>query len=84
MHRKRKRPKNRRAGCLLCKPWKANGIAVGSRDGEKASDRRRRCAAETAMRAAYSSEQVARRDLEGTAGGGGALHEGGAAELDLV
>jgi hypothetical protein len=22
---KRRRPKNRRAGCLLCKPWKANG-----------------------------------------------------------
>ncbi len=25
MHHKRRRPKNRRAGCLLCKPWKANG-----------------------------------------------------------
>ena len=24
-HHKRGRPKNRRAGCLLCKPWKANG-----------------------------------------------------------
>ena len=24
-HHKRKRPKNRRAGCLLCKPHKANG-----------------------------------------------------------
>lgn len=24
MHHKRGRPKNRRAGCLLCKPWKAN------------------------------------------------------------
>jgi hypothetical protein len=23
---KRKRPKNRRAGCLLCKPWKMNGF----------------------------------------------------------
>ena len=22
---KRRRPKNARAGCLLCKPWKANG-----------------------------------------------------------
>ena len=22
---KRKRPKNRRGGCLLCKPWKMNG-----------------------------------------------------------
>jgi hypothetical protein len=25
MNHKRKRPKNRRAGCLLCKPNKANG-----------------------------------------------------------
>jgi hypothetical protein len=24
-HHKRKRPKNRRAGCLFCKPHKANG-----------------------------------------------------------
>lgn len=24
-HHKRKRPKNRRAGCLWCKPHKANG-----------------------------------------------------------
>jgi len=26
MHHKRKRPKNRRAGCLMCKPFKANGV----------------------------------------------------------
>lgn len=26
MHHKRHRPKNRRAGCLLCKPNKANGV----------------------------------------------------------
>lgn len=25
MNHKRKRPKNRRAGCLMCKPWKMNG-----------------------------------------------------------
>ncbi len=25
-HPKRGRPKNRRAGCLLCKPHKANGV----------------------------------------------------------
>jgi len=25
MNHKRRRPKNRRAGCLLCKYWKANG-----------------------------------------------------------
>lgn len=27
---KRKRPKNRRAGCLLCKPHKVNGAPPGS------------------------------------------------------
>jgi hypothetical protein len=26
-HHKRRRPKNRRAGCLLCKPHKANGYS---------------------------------------------------------
>lgn len=26
MHHKRKRPKNARAGCLMCKPHKANGM----------------------------------------------------------
>jgi hypothetical protein len=26
MHHKRKRSKNRRAGCLLCKPHKGNGM----------------------------------------------------------
>lgn len=25
-HHKRRRPKSRRAGCLLCKPHKANGL----------------------------------------------------------
>ncbi len=29
MNHKRKRPKSRRAGCLLCKPWKANGAKGG-------------------------------------------------------
>ncbi|MCZ7525604.1 MAG: hypothetical protein M5U14_03970 [Acidimicrobiia bacterium] len=28
---KRRRPKNRRAGCLLCKPHKANGAPPDSR-----------------------------------------------------
>ena len=26
MHHKRGRPKNSRAGCKLCKPWKGNGM----------------------------------------------------------
>ena len=49
MHHKRKRPKNRRAGCLLCKPWKANGYARTAEGGEKFSDRRRRAAATAAV-----------------------------------
>lgn len=39
MHHKRKRPKNRRAGCLLCKPHKANGLK-GSFDHQTTQERR--------------------------------------------
>ena len=42
MHHKRKRPRNRRAGCKLCKPWKVNGYRTERREGEKFSDHRRR------------------------------------------
>lgn len=55
MNHKRKRPKNRRAGCLLCKPWKANGVAVTTKEGEKLSDHRRRSAAESELRQAAST-----------------------------
>ncbi|MHC4507742.1 MAG: hypothetical protein ACYTAO_02135 [Planctomycetota bacterium] len=45
MHHKRRRPKNRRAGCLMCKPWKVNGVARGGSNYEeyrlKPSERRR-------------------------------------------
>jgi hypothetical protein len=41
-HHKRKRRKNRRAGCLMCKPWKVNGFAKGRLDSERFSDHRRR------------------------------------------
>lgn len=51
MHHKRKRSRNRRAGCKLCKPWKANGFATERRDGEKFSDHRRRDAARREVRA---------------------------------
>ena len=43
-HHKRRRPKNRRAGCLLCKPYKANGVCLIHR--MRFSDRRRLAAAE--------------------------------------
>jgi hypothetical protein len=42
---KRKRPKNSRAGCLLCKPWKANGVSSERPDAERFGDHRRRKAA---------------------------------------
>jgi hypothetical protein len=42
MHHKRGRPKNRRAGCLMCKSWKVNGVATESEKGERFSDHRRR------------------------------------------
>ena len=39
MNHKRGRPKNARAGCLMCKPWKVNG-AKNSHENIKAGDRR--------------------------------------------
>jgi hypothetical protein len=35
MHHKRHRPKNRRAGCLLCKPWKVNSAKTNGRDTKR-------------------------------------------------
>jgi len=46
MHHKRKRSRNRRAGCKLCKPWKVNGFRSESRGGEKFGDHRRRVTAD--------------------------------------
>ena len=46
---KRRRPKNKRAGCLLCKPWKANG--------SKRNERMRH--------SDYSRIYYARRDMKG-------------------
>lgn len=42
MNHKRKRPRNRRAGCKLCKPWKTNGFRTERADGEAFSAHRRR------------------------------------------
>jgi len=42
---KRGRPRNSRAGCLLCKPWKMNGVSTENADGEALSDHKRRSAA---------------------------------------
>jgi hypothetical protein len=48
MHHKRRRPKNRRAGCLLCKPHKANRIK-GRRGSASANTRRSAEAFRTAI-----------------------------------
>jgi len=53
---KRKRPKNRRAGCLLCKPWKVNGFAKSRVGAEQFGDHRRRLFAERAVRSARQGE----------------------------
>jgi len=45
-HHKRGRPKNRRSGCFLCKPWKMNGFAKGRLDAEQLSNHRRRDSAD--------------------------------------
>lgn len=47
MNHKRGRPKNRRAGCLLCKPWKKNGVPTEREGGEAHSDHARRALADT-------------------------------------
>jgi len=54
-HHKRRQPKNRRAGCLLCKPWKMNGFAKNRLDGERLSDHRRRRFADQEVEQAYLS-----------------------------
>jgi len=45
MHYKRGRPRSRRAGCKMCKPWKVNGFRTERLGGEQfAAYRRRACA----------------------------------------
>lgn len=54
---KRGRPKNRRSGCLLCKPWKMNRVATESGEGEAFSDHKRRIAAGDEMREPLDEEE---------------------------
>ena len=60
MHHKRGRPRNRRAGCKLCKPWKVNGFRTERAEGERFSDHRRRLRAREALRAVESGGPVCR------------------------
>jgi hypothetical protein len=49
MHFKRKRPKNARAGCLMCKPHKANGFCPRHKN-MRMNNRRRYSAADYDLR----------------------------------
>ena len=42
MNHKRGKPKNARAGCLMCKYWKINGFGEDRPDAERFSDHKRR------------------------------------------
>jgi len=53
---KRRRPKNRRSGCLLCKPWKMNGFSKRRIEAEQFGDHRRRLFAERDAGAAMRGE----------------------------
>ena len=65
-HHKRKRSKNQRAGCLLCKPWKMTGYAQDRPDAESFSDHRRRHGADSELND-FQSEEF-RRSLPHEAG----------------
>lgn len=62
MHHKRRRQKNRRAGCLACKPWKISGVHPESAGAEKPSDHSRRIHAREDMRDWRDSEVGLEKD----------------------
>jgi len=51
MHHKRRRPRNARAGCHMCKPWKGYPSRKNRADSEKFSDYKRRKVADEAVNA---------------------------------
>ena len=53
---KRRRPKNRRAGCLLCKPWKMNGFNKRRIEAEQFGAHRGRLFADRDVAAARRGE----------------------------
>jgi hypothetical protein len=57
MNFKRKRVRNVRAGCKLCKFWKVNGYATERSEGEKFSDHRRRDATARAIHELLAGNQ---------------------------
>jgi len=55
VNHKRGRPKNRRAGCLMCKNWKMNGAGKNSKEYERPADRRRRLGCEQDLRETFDT-----------------------------
>lgn len=53
MNHKRHKPKNQRAGCLMCKYWKVNGWTTSHYDGERYSDHNRRTVADDEIKTYY-------------------------------
>lgn len=43
-HKKGRTQRNVRAGCKMCKPWKASGVRTERIDGEKFGDHKHRTA----------------------------------------
>ncbi len=62
MHHKRKRTRNRRAGCKLCKPWKVNGFPTERADGETFTDHKRRCFATQEISSYLMSPAVSQKE----------------------
>jgi len=58
VNHKRGRPKNRRAGCLMCKNWKMNGAGKNSKEYERPADRRRRLGCEQDLREILDMDRV--------------------------
>ena len=50
VNHKRKRPRNQRAGCKMCKNWKINGFGKERPDFERFSDHKRRMTAKEAIK----------------------------------
>ena len=53
---KRKRPKNRRGGCLLCKPWKVNGYGKNQLDAASFNSTKQKYFAKQDIKAFQSEE----------------------------
>lgn len=56
MNHKRKRPKNRRCGCLMCKPQKMNGFGKNKKDSYKIGVVRARFAAIDAIKESLTND----------------------------